>query len=42
MENYVCVYYLCFPQTKLHVTSKGKGFENREYNAVSGIGITEL
>ena len=42
MDNYVCVDYLCCPQTKTHVTSKGQGFESRTYNAVSRIGITEL
>ena len=29
-------------QTKLRVTIKGKAFENRTYNVVSGIGIPEL
>ena len=42
MENYVCVDYLCCPQTKLNVKNKGQGFENMIYNAVSGIGIPEL
>ena len=42
MENYVCVDYLCCPETKLPVTSKGQVFENRTYYAVSGISITEL
>ena len=40
--NYVSVDYLCCRQTKLHVTSKGQGFENITYNAVSGIGIPKL
>ena len=40
MEHYVWVDYLCCLQTKLDVTNKGQGFENRKYNAVSGIGIT--
>ena len=26
MEKFVCVDYLCCPETKLHVTSKGQGF----------------
>ena len=42
MEKYLCVDYLGCPQTKLHVTNKVKVFENRTYNAVSGIGIPEL
>ena len=42
MKKYACVDYLCCPETELHVTSKGQGFENRIYNAVSRIGITEL
>ena len=42
MDKYVCVDYLCSTQTKLYITSKGQGFENRTYNAVSGIGIPEL
>ena len=41
MENFVCVDYLCCTETKLHVTSKGQGFENRTYNSVPGIGIPE-
>ena len=40
MKNYVCAYYLYFPQTKLHVANKG--FENITYNDISGIGIPEL
>ena len=42
MDNYLCVDFLCFAQTKLHVTSKGQGFENRTYNYVSGMSIPEL
>ena len=42
MDNYLCVDFLCFAQTKLHVTSKGHGFENRTYNYVSGMSIPEL
>ena len=41
-ENYVCVDYLCCPKNKLHVTNKWQGFENRTYNAVPGIIMTEL
>ena len=41
MDNFVCVDYLCCPETKPHVTSKCQGFENRTYNAVSGISIPE-
>ena len=40
MKNYVCAYYLYFPQTKLHVANKG--FENITYNDISGISIPEL
>ena len=40
IKHYVCVDYMCCLQTKLDVTNKGQGFENRTYNAVSGIGIT--
>ena len=29
MDNYVCVDYLCCPQTKLHVHFENKGFENK-------------
>ena len=42
MENYVCVDYLCCTQNKIHVTSKGQGFENRTRSAVSRIEIPEL
>ena len=42
MKRLFFVDYLCCPKTKLHVTSKGQGFENRAYNPVSGIGIPEL
>ena len=42
MENFVFVDYLCCLKTKLHVTCKRQVFENRTYNAISGIGITEL
>ena len=42
MDNFVCVDYLCFSETKIHVTCKGQEFENRTYNDVSGIGINEL
>ena len=42
MDNYLCVDFLCFAQTKLHVTSKGLGFENITYNYVSGKSIPEL
>ena len=42
MENFVCIDYMCCTETKLRVTSKGRGFENITYNAVSVIVITEL
>ena len=42
MESYVCVNYLCCLQTRFHVTSKVQGFENRNTNSVSVIGIPEL
>ena len=42
MDTYVCFNYLCCIKTKLRITSKGQGFENRTYNYVSGIRITEL
>ena len=42
IEKYVCVNYMWCSQTKLRVTIKGKAFENRTYNVVSGIGIPEL
>ena len=42
MENFVCVYYICCPEIKIHVTTKGQGYENITYNAVSGIGIPEI
>ena len=42
MDNYICFDYLCCPVTKLHVTNKEQEFENRTYNAVSGIVIPEL
>ena len=41
-DRYVCVDYICCTKNKINVTSKGKLFENRTYNAVSGIGTTEL
>ena len=40
MNNYVCAYYLYFPQNKIHVANKV--FENKTYNDISGIGIPEL
>ena len=40
--NYICADYLCCPQTKLHVNSSNKLFENTTYNSVSGICIHEL
>ena len=42
MENHVCINYMCCLQTKFHVKINGQGFENRTYNAVSGIGTHEL
>ena len=42
MENFDCVYYICCPEIKIHVTTKGQGYENITYNAVSGIGISEI
>ena len=42
MDNYVCDDYLCFLKTRLRVTITGQGFENRTYNDVSVISITEL
>ena len=42
MDNYICVDYLCFPQSKIHVADKGQIFESRTFNNVSGIGINEL
>ena len=38
----VCVDYLCCPKNKVHVTSKGQGFENITCIAVSVIGIPKL
>ena len=42
MDNLGFVDYLCCPETKIHVTIKGQGFENITYNADSGIGTPEL
>ena len=42
MDNFACVDCICCTKTKLCVTCKGQGFENRTYNDVSGIGTTEL
>ena len=40
MENYICAYYLCSPQTKAHVSNEL--FENTTYNDISLIVIIEL
>ena len=42
LDNYVCVDYMCFPQTKIHITIKGQGFLKRTYNAVLGNGFPEI
>ena len=42
MDDIVCVDFMCFPETKIHVTCKVQGFGNRTYNAVSIIGIPEI
>ena len=42
MENFFCVDCMCRAKKKLCVTCKGKGVENRTYNAVSGIVVPEL
>ena len=40
INNYVCDDYLCCLKTKLYV--ENKGFKNKKYNDISGIGIPEL
>ena len=40
MDNYACDDYLCCKQAKLHVANKG--FENKTFNDILGIGIPEL
>ena len=42
MDKYVCVDYMCFTPTRLHVTSKRTESETITYNAVSGILIPGL
>ena len=42
MDSYVCVDNMFCPKIKIHVISRGQGFENRPYNGVSGIGIPEI